>query len=76
MTEYAAIQASFANIRIIQGRKVLQLVFEVPVEDAPKITAALGWPNPAEPARCAIAKLKPERTLGEMLKSGTNNESI
>jgi hypothetical protein len=52
----AAIQAEFCTFRHVQGRKVLQLVFEVPAEAAAHVFAALGHPG-GEQIPVAIARL-------------------
>ena len=58
MSEPAAIRATFHNFKNIWGRKVLQLHFEVPIEEAGKVYEALGWPDPANPEWVGIALLK------------------
>lgn len=55
MSEPAAILATFSDLKLIRGRKVAQLVFEVPIEEAQKATNALGFPNAAAEKWCAIA---------------------
>lgn len=55
----AAFSASYADWRLIKGRKVIQIVMEVPLEKADEAYAVLGgMPNAAEPAWFGIAKLK------------------
>lgn len=55
--DHAAIRATFTNIRNIQGRKVVQLIFEIPVEQAGRVYDSLGWPDATESKWCAIALL-------------------
>jgi len=57
MDQPAAIKATYCNFKNIQGRKQIQLIFEIPSEQADEAFAALGWPNGAEPTWVAIAKL-------------------
>ena len=58
MTAPAAISATFADFKLIKGRKCCQLVFEVPIEQADLALQALGGlPNPASEAWCGIARL-------------------
>lgn len=57
MSEPAAIRATFTNIRNIQGRKVVQLICEIPIEQAEKACMILGWPDAVEPKWVAIALL-------------------
>ena len=56
MTE-AAFKATFHNIKNVMGRKVAQIILEVPIEQAPSVTRALGWPDPNNPAWVGVAKL-------------------
>lgn len=53
----AAIRATFCNIRNIAGRKVVQLIMEIPVEQAGQAYEAFGWPDAANPKWVAIALL-------------------
>jgi hypothetical protein len=65
MTDARAISATFATWRPVNGRKVLQLVFEVPIEQQGEVLTMLGAPDDKW---CAIAllKKKPE-TVAEAL---------
>lgn len=69
----AAISATFSDFRLVKGRKVAQLVFEVPLESADAALETLGGlPRPDREAHCGIARLakkpetpsRPERTTG------------
>lgn len=51
------IPATFHNYRTVLGRKVLQLVFEIPLEQQNEALTLLGYPNAAEPKWYAIARL-------------------
>ena len=57
MDRPAAIKATYCNFKNIAGRKVVQLIFEIPHEEAPIAYEALGWPNAVDPCWVAIAKL-------------------
>jgi len=57
MERPAAIRADFCNLRNIQGRKVIQIVLEVPVERSEEILGVLGWPDAHSPKQVAIALL-------------------
>jgi len=58
MSKPAAIQATFADFKIIRGRKIAQLVCEIPIEQADAALSALGGiPNPATETWIAIARL-------------------
>lgn len=57
----AAIKATFADFRIVKGRKVAQLVLEVPIEQADAALDVLGGiPMPDRDRWCAIARLTGE----------------
>lgn len=59
MTDQPAFSASYSNWRVVQGRKVVQLVFEVPLEAADFAYRVLGgMPNNGEEKFFAIARLK------------------
>ena len=61
MSEPAVFKATYSDWRLIRGRKVVQVVFEIPLEAADSAYATLGgMPNPAAEAWCAIARLDPE----------------
>lgn len=55
--EQAVIKGEYADYRRVKGRKVLQLIIEVPLEEAPRVHAALGEPNPGESTWVAVALL-------------------
>lgn len=58
VTAPAAISGDFATYKHIQGRKVLQLVIEVPAEMASAVFAALGTPGSGEGIPVALARLQ------------------
>lgn len=54
----AAIRASFADFRLIKGRKQAQLILEIPIEGADAAIAALGGiPQPQSDRWVAVARL-------------------
>lgn len=54
----AAFQAEFVNVKNVPSRKVLQVIFEVAVEESSKALDALGGiPHPGQSVRVAIARL-------------------
>lgn len=58
MKDAAAFKATYSDLKLIKGRKVVQLVFEVPLEGADEAYSVLGgMPNPAAEVWCAIARL-------------------
>ena len=51
---------TFSDFKIVRGRKVAQLVIEVPLEKANEVLAALGGvPQPADPRSRAILHFVP-----------------
>jgi hypothetical protein len=56
--EPAAIQASFADFRLIKGRKQAQIILEIPIEGADAALAALGGiPQPHAESWVGVARL-------------------
>jgi hypothetical protein len=65
----AATLATFSDFRTVKGRKVCQLIFEVPMEAANEALQALGGvPSPVDPVWCGIARVQPKAT-SEPLKA-------
>jgi hypothetical protein len=59
MTDAAVTQGTFADFRLIKGRKTAQIIIEVPIEQADQALSALGGlPQPATEAWVAIARLE------------------
>jgi hypothetical protein len=57
----AAFKAEYADWKLIRGRKVVQVVFEVPIELSDAAYDVLGgMPNPAVSSWFGIARLNPE----------------
>jgi hypothetical protein len=73
MSNAAVISASFSDFRLVKGRKVAQLILEVPIEQAQAALEALGGvPMPHEDRWCAVALLTPEKpaAVGNDKESG------
>ena len=68
----AAILATFADWRTVKGRKVLQLIFEVPLEDQAKVLTHLGAPMPMSEMWCGIARVTQEGKAEGDATGGTN----
>ena len=70
MTAPAAIQGDYVDLRFVKGRKVCQVVIEIPIEAGESFVAAFGTPNPANGVPVALARIaanaKPERKGGKM----------
>lgn len=61
MTDAAVIQATFADFKIIKGRKQTQLVFEIPIEQADDALRIMGGLPRSDAERWfAIARLEPK----------------
>lgn len=56
-----AFQATYANFKNVQSRKVLQVILEVPIEQATQVFDALGMPNAHASTWVAVARLIPEK---------------
>lgn len=70
MTEAAAISATYVDYRRIKGRKVHQIIFEVPSEKWSEAYRVLGEPTIETADWFAIAKMvgaEPEKTKGGKL---------
>lgn len=57
----AAIKATYSDYRRVKGRKVLQLIFEVPIEQAPEVHKTFGEPAPDGSMWVGIARLEPDK---------------
>lgn len=73
MAAPAAMQGDFVDLRFVKGRKVCQVVIEIPIEAGASFVAAFGTPNPAQSVPVAIARLDmreaaQERKGGELAK--------
>ena len=57
MTKPAAIAGTFADLRTVKTRGVVQLVIEVPIEQGAKVVEAFGFPQPGQEVPVAVARL-------------------
>lgn len=64
----AAIQATYADYRRVKGRKVLQIILEVPLEQAQQVHDAFGEPMPDGSTWVAVALLN--KTVATERKGG------
>lgn len=53
----AVFKATYANFKNVQGRKVLQIILEVPIEKAHEVLDVLGMPTAGD-TWVAVAKLQ------------------
>ena len=61
MMEHAAIQGTFADLKSVKTRSVVQMVVEIPIEQAEQIVRAFGFPQPGAEIAVAVARLDPEK---------------
>jgi hypothetical protein len=62
----AAFRATYSDWRVVKGRKVVQVVFEVPIESADLAYQVVGgMPHPGTEAWFGIAKLDPRQQQEE-----------
>lgn len=61
MMEHAAIQGTFADLKSVKTRSVVQMVVEIPIEQAEQIVRAFGFPQPGAEIAVAVARLNPEK---------------
>ena len=72
--EPAAFRCTYSDWKLIRTRKIVQLVFELPVELSDQAYRVLGgMPNPAAETWCAIARLDPAAVKQE---SGVRQHSV
>lgn len=55
----AAIQGDYVDLRFVKGRKVCQVVIEIPIEAGESFVASFGTPNPANGVPVALARIQP-----------------
>lgn len=60
MTAPAILKATYATWKPVPSRKILQLIFELPIEQTELAMKVLGVPTIETDTWCAIAKLVPE----------------
>tara|TARA_R100000278_G_scaffold117467_1_gene97470 strand:+ start:350 stop:772 length:423 start_codon:yes stop_codon:yes gene_type:complete len=53
----AVIRGTYADFKLVKTRNVVQMIVEVPVEEAERVTATFGIPHPQEEKWVAVALL-------------------
>lgn len=53
----SAITADYAQLKFVQGRKVAQIILEIPIEQGAEFVRMFGTPNPEEGTPVALARL-------------------
>ena len=54
----AVIQGTFADLKTVKTRSVVQMVVEVPIEQGEQIVRAFGFPQPGREVSVAVARIK------------------
>ena len=57
----AVIQGTFADLKSVKTRSVVQMVVEIPIEQAEQVIKAFGFPQPGAEIAVAVARLDPEK---------------
>jgi len=57
MSAPAAMQGDYVDLRFVKGRKVCQIVIELPIEAGAQFVAAFGTPDPSTTIPVAIARI-------------------
>jgi hypothetical protein len=65
MTKPAAVAGTYSDLRFIKGRKVAQVVIEIPIEAAQSFADAFGMPNPTSETWVAMARMSKGRPSPE-----------
>jgi hypothetical protein len=56
-----AFKATYCNAKFIHGRKQMQIILEVPMENASTVFDILGYPNPHDEKWVAVALLREDQ---------------
>lgn len=64
-----AIEATYADLKIVKTRQVMQVILEVPLEKGKQVVDLLGIPDPSKEVWVAIAKLSAIKEGAEEKKS-------
>jgi hypothetical protein len=75
MNAPAAIQGDFVDLRFIKGRKVCQIVIEIPIEAGATFVAAFGTPNPAISVPVAVARIHLQKDTPDISENETSPQS-
>lgn len=57
MNAPAAMQADYCDLRFVKGRKVIQVVLELPIEAGAQFVSMFGTPDPSKTVPVALARL-------------------
>lgn len=59
MNAPAAMQADYCDLRFVKGRKVIQVVLELPIEAGAQFVSMFGTPDPSKTVPVALARIDP-----------------
>lgn len=71
VSDHAAFQGDYVDLRFIKSRKCAAIVIEIPIEAAASFVAAFGAPSPATGVPVAIARLAAGKPTSEPAKAIT-----
>ena len=63
MSDQAAISGDYCDLRFVKGRKVAQIIIEIPIEAAGVFVQAFGTPQPDKTVPVALARIHPPRPV-------------
>ena len=61
MTEQITVIGTFSDLKSVKTRSVVQLIVEIPIEQASQVVAAFGFPQPGSEIDVVVARLWPEK---------------
>lgn len=61
MTTPSAIQGTFADLKTVKTRSVVQMIIEVPIEQGKQVVDAFGFPQPGSEIPVAVARINPSQ---------------
>lgn len=59
MTANAVVAGTFADLKTVKSRSVVQMVIEIPIERGASVVEMFGFPQPGEEVPVAVARLMP-----------------
>lgn len=65
MTANAVVAGTFADLRTVKSRSVVQMVIEIPIERGASVVEMFGFPQPGEEVLVAVARLMPQPAAPE-----------
>lgn len=72
----AAFTGSYSNIKLIRSRSVMQIIVEVPIEQAEAVIAAFGVPQPGHERPVAVALFHSDGTPSSAAERGCSTSRV